>query len=140
MIKFCQNLVLLASAIVATGCGATPVTSVNAHSRFSGPSPESAANAVLSAIRAGEWNDLHGLLKANPVAKGRVEPWRRPEGPPTLADKPQVEQIPETMLAYPGKYLVSYEIPNEPRVYKLEVVVERDGDEYRAIDFWGLGW
>jgi len=107
---------------------------------FSGPMPESAAGTVLAAIRGCEWDALQALLDANPDARGKLQPWQRVEGPPFIADRPTVQQIPEVMLLYPGKYLVQYDIPDEPRVYKLEVVVERFAGGYRAIDFWGLGW
>jgi hypothetical protein len=108
--------------------------------RFTGPSPEAAAAHVLAAIRDCDWPALAALLAANPEAAGQVEPWQRPEGPPGIADRAEVQQIHELMLRYPGKLLVRYDIPDEPSVYKLEIVVERAAGGFRVIDFWGLGW
>lgn len=107
---------------------------------FTGSSPEAAASQVVAAIRTRDWPALSALLAANPVAEGQVEPWQRPEGPPTIADYPEVQQIPELMLRYPRKLLVRYDTPGESRLYKLEVVVEPVAGGFSAIDFYGLGW
>jgi len=107
---------------------------------FTGPSPEAAASQVVAAIRARDWPALSALLATNPVAAGQVKPWQRPEGPPTIADHPEVQEIPELMLRYSGKLLVRYDTPGESRLYKLEVIVEPMAEGFRAIDFYGLGW
>jgi hypothetical protein len=107
---------------------------------FDGPSPEAAAGQVVAAIRRGDWPALAALLAANPAAAGQLGPWQRPEGPPAIADRPDVQYIPEVMLRYPGKVVVRYNTPGERLLYKLEVVVEPAWGGFRAIDFWGLGW
>jgi hypothetical protein len=107
---------------------------------FSGPTPGAAAAQVIAAIRRHDWPALAALLAANPDPTGTVEPWQRPEGPPTIADRWELQQIPEMMIRYPGKFVVRYDTPGEPRVYKLEVIVEPSTNGFRAIDFWGLGW
>lgn len=108
--------------------------------RFSGRSPEAAAGCVVAAIRNRDWPALEALLASNPQPAGQVAPWQRAEGPPTIADEAQFQAIPELMLRYPGKVLVRYDTPEEPRLYKLEVVVEPQAGGFQAIDFWGLGW
>jgi hypothetical protein len=107
---------------------------------FVGRTPEEAASRVVAAIRRRDWPALAALLAANPGATGQLSPWQRPEGPPAIADPPEVQRIPDFMRRYPGKQLVRYDTPGEPRVYKVEVVVESTTGGFRAIDFWGLGW
>jgi hypothetical protein len=111
-----------------------------AEANFSGPSPEAAAGQVVAAISRRDWPALAALLAANPDAAGQLGPWQRPEGPPAIAERPEVQHIPELMRRYPGKVLVRYDTPGEPLLYKLEVVVEPAAGGFRAIDFWGLGW
>jgi hypothetical protein len=111
-----------------------------AEAHVTAPSPEDAASLIVAAIRHRDWPALVALLAANPESIGQVAPWQRPGGPPTIADRSEVQRIPESMLRYPGRMLVRYDTPGEPRVYKLEVVVEPCAGGFRAIDFWGLGW
>jgi hypothetical protein len=99
-----------------------------------------AADKVVDAIRGRDWVWLQEILARNPQSVGSVTPWQRPEGPPLIKSGPEVEEIPELMLRYPGKLLVRYDIPDELRVYKLEVIVEPAGGHFRVLDFWGLGW
>ncbi len=108
--------------------------------QFVGSTPEAAAGQVVAAIRAREWSTLAALLTANPRAVGRIDPWRKVDGPLPIVDIAEVQKIPELMIRYPGKLLVRYDIPDQPRVYKLEIAVEGFGGGYRVIDFWGLGW
>ena len=105
-----------------------------------GKTPEEAAECVVMAIRAKDWTALEHIIRKNPNAVGDVRKWQRPEGSPQIVGKAEVQKIPELMLRYGGKTLVRYDVLNEPKVYKLEVVVEQDEGTYRVIDFWGLGW
>ena len=105
-----------------------------------GKTPEEAAECVVTAIRARDWTTLGRIIRQNPNSVGDVRKWQRPEGPPQIVGKAEVQKIPERMLRYGGRTLVRYDIPNEPKLYKLEVVVEQDEGTYRVIDLWGLGW
>jgi hypothetical protein len=107
---------------------------------FTGVNPDVAAQQVVAAIRGSDWPALSALLSANPGSVGELGPWQRPQGPPSIIDRPEVHEIPDFMRRYPGKLLVRYDLANEPRVYKLEVVVEQIAGGFRAIDFWGVGW
>lgn len=107
---------------------------------FTGPSPAMAASKVVAAIRECDWVLLAEMLDSNQSAVGELAPWLRLEGPPTIADDPEVEEISDLMSRYPGRTLVRYDTPDEPRLYKLEVVVEPFAGGFTCIDFWGLGW
>jgi hypothetical protein len=108
-------------------------------SQFVGISPEAAGTQVLTAIRACDWEHLRELLARNPAAAGRIEPWQRSPQPPVVVEPPEVQQIPQLMSRYPGKYLVRYDVSDDSHVYKLEIVVDAFDGGYRVIDFWGLG-
>jgi hypothetical protein len=107
---------------------------------FCGPDPKSTAEQVVEAIRARNWPPLKAILDGNPKAVGTLTKWQRPEGPPAILDAPEVQEIPALMLLHGGKVMVRYDIPDEPEVYKLEVIVEQKGSLFEVIDFWGLGW
>jgi hypothetical protein len=99
-----------------------------------------AADRVVAAIRARDWQRLQSLLTASHDAAGSVAPWQEATELPQILDGPEVQTIPPFLLRYPGKTLVRYPMKARLDGQKLEVIVERRGAEFFAIDFWGFGW
>ncbi len=108
--------------------------------QFADTDPVKAADRVVAAIRARDWSKLQGLLAATRNAAGRVEPWQQASEPPEILDEPEVQTIPPSLLRHPGRTLVRYPLRAQLDGQKLEVIVERRGEGFFAIDFWGFGW
>ena len=108
--------------------------------QFTGKSAPDAADKVVRALRSQNWVTLRQLLDSSPEAAGSLADWQKLPGPPVIGQLAEVQRIPELMSRYPGKLLVRYDVPDDQPISKVKVVVDDSGDDFRVIDFWGLGW